>query len=95
VVYVPHQVIILQKKSSFDKDFYPSVSIGVAIVILLINVFFPGLGTMFIGCISGKYTGYWICIGLCQMLLAFIIIGWIWAIFTAVMLLTKAETKNI
>jgi hypothetical protein len=96
VIYVPQQVIVLHKKPSFnDKDFYPSMSVTNALAILIINVFFPGIGTMFIGCISGKNVGYWICIGLCQVLLSFIIIGWIWAIVTGVMLLTKADAKHL
>jgi hypothetical protein len=65
---------------------YPSVSVGLAIAILFINMFFPGIGTMIIGCFS-QAPGYFICIGFLQSILAIILIGWIWALVTSVTVL--------
>ena len=73
-----------------SENLYPKISIGAAITILVINIFFPGVGTVIMGCMSNN-SCTWICIGLCQLLLAFIIVGWVWAIITGVLALDFAQ----
>ncbi len=91
VIYVPQQIIVVEKSDTIAVNQYPILSTSIAIVILLVNVFFPGIGTMIIGCVSGQNVGLWICIGLLQILLAWIIIGWVWAIFTGIMILSASK----
>lgn len=93
VIYVPQQVIIVEKHTNHrhKHEGYPKLYQGTAILILLLNVFFPGIGTMLIGCISGENVLNWICIGIAQLLLSWIIIGWVWAIITGVMLISNSE----
>jgi hypothetical protein len=62
---------------------YPSVSNCTALIILIINIFLPGVGTMIMGCYS-ESCGKWACIGIVQILLAALIVGWIWAIYTGI-----------
>lgn len=93
IVYVPQKIIVVENNPGIQMLSYPILSTPVAILILLLNIFFPGVGTMVIGCVSGINVGGWLCVGLLQLLLAFIIIGWIWAIFTGIMILSVSGTK--
>ena len=72
---------------------FPPLSQGSAILILVLNIFFPGLGTMVMGCMS-ESACYWICVGITQFLLCFIIVGWIWAIITGIMAIQFAQKKH-
>jgi hypothetical protein len=67
-------------------DGYPRLDKTMALVVLILNIFLPGVGTIIMGCV-GNNAGGWICIGICQALLAFLIIGWIWSIITGLMCL--------
>jgi hypothetical protein len=69
-----------------SNDGYPCVDKVMAVIILLLNIFLPGFGTIVMGCV-GNNAGGWICIGICQLFLAFLIIGWIWSIITGLMCL--------
>ena len=61
-------------------------------VIFLINLFFPGIGTMFNQCCCGKgqFSGFGVCIGFLQLLLAPILIGWIWSIWWGVEIMRRS-----
>jgi hypothetical protein len=72
---------------------FPEMSSGTAILILILNILFPGLGTMIMGCMSDS-PGSWICIGLLQFFLCFIIIGWIWSIVTGVMCVQNTKKSK-
>jgi hypothetical protein len=71
---------------------YPRVSKANAIVILLLNIFFCGLGSIVMGCISPGAEGF-ICIGILQILLGPCIIGWIWAIITGLNVLKYSRPE--
>lgn len=58
---------------------------GMWCILLILNIFLPGIGTIFAGAIYGKTvvpdrTGVVICHGIFQIITCYIIIGWIWAI---------------
>ena len=72
---------------------YPSLTSDNAIIILIINICFPGLGTMIMGCLS-RHPCFWIFIGFVQMFFAFLICGWIWAIYTGFQCLNYSK-KNV
>ena len=60
-----------------------NLSDGVALLVFILNIICSGSGTILAGFLSGgdKVMNNLIC-GLLQYFLAFILIGWIWSIFT-------------
>ena len=80
------QFVLIQDQS----DGYPRLDKTTALVVLILNIFFPGIGTMIMGCI-GNNAGGFICIGICQLLLTVFLIGWIWAIITGINALKYAR----
>jgi hypothetical protein len=89
------QVFYVVKEQKYEQEennkFYPSLDIGIAVVILIINIIFPGVGTMIAGCVSGHNVGTFICMGIAQIFLSISIFGWIWAIFTGVMIMSHSK----
>jgi len=83
---MPKRTALSETKSTIEvnsKNDYPILGKTLALIILILNIFFPGLGTMIMGC-SSESCGKWFCYGLLQSLLAPLIIGWIWAICTGI-----------
>jgi hypothetical protein len=72
---------------------FPSFHVGVAITILILNIFFPGIGTMVLGCLVPKNGCMWVCIGFAQFFLAMFIIGWVWAIIVGVQAVITSHSK--
>lgn len=75
----------------------PILDTGVAIIILVINILFPGLGTMIVGCIGGGSTNCfaWFCIGFLQLFLfPVFLIGWIWSIMTGIMVVSRSGSQT-
>lgn len=60
----------------------------------MINVFFPGVGTLIAACMTDCTCGI-ILVGLAQMFLSFLLVGWIWAIIWSLNLITKAKEDEI
>jgi hypothetical protein len=91
----PNVVIINEHKTVIHKHSYPNISMGAAILVLIMNIVFPGVGTMIMGCLcnDGNNACHWIWIGFAQLLLAFFIFGWIWAIFTGAMAVGYANSN--
>ncbi len=73
----------------------PLVDQTTAVVLLVLNlVLFPGIGTMFLGCLGrNEPKSRWFWIGLAQMLTAMCCIGWIWSILTSVKVIQKANAN--
>lgn len=70
----------------------PLVDTVIAVICLVVNAaFIPGLGTI-IGAIVAGERG--VGKGIAQLLLAIIIIGWIWAIVTGVQMLVNASWQD-
>ena len=63
------------------------------IVIFLLNIFFPGIGTMISACINkaNKLYPFTIVIGLLQLLTAWLLIGWIWSIVWGWFIFKKSD----
>jgi hypothetical protein len=68
----------------------PKVDKCIGIVLLLLNIFFPGLGTMICACIGGKFQVEHLIVGLIQLFTAACIIGWVWSIWWGVIILMKS-----
>lgn len=58
-----------------------------AILVLVVNLIAPGIGTIVAGVLGEKPL---IGRGIAQLVLSFILIGWIWAIVTSVQVLQNA-----
>lgn len=69
----------------------PVIEKSNALVCLLINVFVPGVGTIAGGVMGNKPL---IGRGIAQLLLAIIVVGWIWGVVTGVQLLQNAVWKE-
>lgn len=70
---------------------YPGIPVldqGTAIVVLIVNLFFPGVGTIVAGAI-GKVP--MIGKGIAQLILSIIIVGWIWALVTSIQVITNSK----
>ena len=68
----------------------PFTSTLAAIVLLLLNIFFPGVGTIIMSFMGGFKVNTLLC-GILQLVLAFIIVGWIWSIYWGILCLQKAK----
>ncbi len=76
----------------------PKISTGLATMCLILNCFFPGLGTMIAGCIKPEnkidYTTNCCCyfwLGFCHVTTAIFCVGWILAIVFGVQLMSVAN----
>lgn len=74
------------------KNHLPVLSKPIAIVILVINIIFPGIGTMLLSCIGGTFKREHLFVGLAQLVLAICVIGWIWSILWGVFLVLKSTS---
>jgi hypothetical protein len=72
-------------------DNIPTTSKVVGIIILILNIFFPGVGTMLLACIGGSFVVEHLVIGLLQFFTAFLIIGWIWSIYWGILVMQKSN----
>lgn len=73
----------------------PIVKREEALIVLLINLFVPGVGTIAAGIMGDKPL---IGRGIAQLVLALIIVGWIWALITSLQTLqnsTWADKRGI
>ena len=69
----------------------PSVNGCCAFFILILNIFFPGVGTLVLACIGDRFAcGNQFLVGILQIILAPLIIGWIWSIYWGILVLGKS-----
>ena len=59
------------------KNHLPVLSKTVAIIILVLNIFLPGVGTILLSCIGGTFNKEHIFVGLLQLITSVCVIGWI------------------
>lgn len=59
-------------------------------MILILNIFFPGWGTMVSACLGSECRTATVLLGLLQLILAPLIIGWVWSIIWGLGLRKKA-----
>ncbi len=72
------------------KDMIPVVNKTYAVIILVLNIFFPGFGTM----AMGFYLYQNFVIGILQFVLSFCIIGWIWSVIWGVTCVMKCTDSS-
>lgn len=66
----------------------PVLETSMAVVALVVNIFVPGIGTIVAGVVGHQRL---IGRGIAQLLLALIIVGWIWGVVSGVQALTNAN----
>ena len=69
----------------------PVMPKGLAIVLLVINIFFPGIGTILASALGNECRPFNILVGLLQILTAGIIIGWVWSIWWGLIMVEKSN----
>ena len=72
----------------------PETSKNNAIVLLIINILFPGIGTCIMACLN-KFSCTCLIIGMLQIITTFLLIGWIWSIWWGVLCLQKSRDNVI
>ncbi len=77
------------------KDATPKVDPPMGLVVLLINIVWPGVGTIIAACIAKDKENYGkvICAGIVQFLLAIIVVGWCLAVYHGYLIWKKSEDK--
>lgn len=69
----------------------PVIEKSNALLCLILNVLLPGIGTIAGGVMGNmKLIGR----GIAQLLLAFLVVGWIWAVVTGIQMLQNATWKE-
>jgi len=76
------------------KDVIPTTTKAVAIFILLVNIFFPGLGTIIMSCLTKEFSAINIVIGLLQGFLSICIIGWVWSVIWGLICVQQSYEDN-
>ena len=62
------------------------------VVFFILNIIFPGWGTMLSACLntSGQFSSITLITGLVQLLTCWLIVGWIWSILWGYLIYKKA-----
>ncbi|CAI2385474.1 unnamed protein product [Moneuplotes crassus] len=72
-------------------DYCQPTSPVIAIISLILNIFFPGCGTILNGLMGPKIEIMQIIIGVLQMITAVCLIGWIWSIIWGILIFMKKK----
>ena len=73
----------------------PSVGACSAAFVLILNVFFPGVGTLLLACLGPSIScGSQTCVGMLQIILSPFLIGWIWAVYWSFLVCAKVGKPN-
>lgn len=64
---------------------------NVGILCLILNIIFPGIGTIINSVVGGDFLVKGLVVGLIQLFTAFLIIGWIWSIWWGFLILKKSK----
>ena len=75
----------------FCKDAVVKLDKWVAIVLFIVNIVFPSIGTMISACCGKKFHKEALIVGLCQFLTCFVFVGWVWSIVHGVWLVKEAN----
>ena len=66
--------------NKWKNDLVP-VQAPMGIVLFIVNIFLPGIGTIINSFMSSSLRSDTLLVGLLQLLTAIIIVGWIWSIY--------------
>lgn len=87
----------LQKVNDFLKkthhDALVKVSKGLSIVVFLLNIFFPGVGTLVACLLAGKVAEGVVCFLMMWLMCFVFFVGWLWSIVHGFLILQKSWTS--
>lgn len=91
------RVMSLQKVNDFLKkthhDALVKVSKGLSIVVFLLNIFFPGVGTLVACLLAGKVAEGVVCFLMMWLMCFVFFVGWLWSIVHGFLILQKSWTS--
>jgi uncharacterized membrane protein (DUF485 family) len=67
------------------------VKAPMGIILLILNIIIPGVGTFINGLMGDKIHLTTVIIGILQILTTFILIGWIWSIWWGILIFQKQK----
>jgi hypothetical protein len=73
------------------KNDIPVVTKTIGLILLIVNIFLPGVGTMISACVGSGCKWEQIIVGICQSFTSFLIIGWIWSIWWGIVIVQKSS----
>ena len=89
---VEPEIYYVERPYFYNEDYdFPQLSLGMAWLILIINILLPGIGTMIVSCLGVPNPVYFLLSGLFQLLTAYFIIGYILALWTSIALIIAAK----
>lgn len=68
----------------------PSLTKGLALILLLLNIFIPPLGTFLLACVGDHFRPTQLLVAILQLLLLGVLVGWIWAVYWGILIMDKA-----
>ena len=78
------------------KEYVVKLPKNTALILMIVNIILPGIGTMISGCLVKKIQCNVILIGLLQLVLVpVLLIGWIWSILHGIWLFQKAKGEKL
>ena len=93
IIPIPNNELIQinENKKVYSEKPY---SFCLAITVLIVNIFFPGIGTIIgsYGINNPDYQSSFCCHGICELLLSFCIIGWCFALCHSCLFLSVAAS---
>ena len=75
------------------KDHISPVQSPWSLVQLVLNIVFPGTGTLLNSCMAPKFNATTFIVGVLQIILAYVIIGWVWSIWWGILIVEKSKDK--
>ncbi len=69
----------------------PSLSQVVAIILFILNIIFPGIGTILSSFLGGGFRPWQLLVGFLQLILTILLIGWIWSIYWGFLMFEKSR----
>ena len=73
------------------KEDIPVLPRGVAIILIIMNIFIPSSGTLLLACLGNEFKPTQIIVALLQFLLTGILIGWIWSVWWGILIVEKSS----
>lgn len=69
----------------------PALTKGLALVLLILNIFMPSFGTFLSACLGSEFKMSQIIVGLLQLFTVWLVIGWVWSIWWGILIYQKAS----
>ncbi len=96
VIVASPNVVALNTQPAICGNPIPVLEPTMGLIILILNILWPGLGTMIVGCVGRNVNCCsWFWIGMAQGVLAGCIIGWVWSILSGLQIYGVASQPRV